>query len=111
MPNTAPQDPDFQARSQACLDDLLEVLDSFDPDELEADLSGGVLKIQFADGRTCVVNRQAAASQIWLAEGAEAWHFQFDPAQAQWLDTKGRGELRAILTAVVSARLGRSVDL
>ncbi len=111
MSNTAPHDPDFQAHSQACLDGLLEVLDTFDPDELEADLSGGVLKIQFADGRTCVVNRQAAASQIWLAEGAQAWHFRFDPAQAQWLDTKGRGELRAILGEVITARLGRRVEL
>lgn len=90
---------------------LLTQLDLFDPDELEADLAQGVLKITFADRRVCVLNRQAAANQIWLAEGASAWHFEFSPDRNAWLDTKGRGELTAILAKVVGDRLGRKVTL
>ncbi|MCA8978239.1 MAG: iron donor protein CyaY [Planctomycetes bacterium] len=111
MANTAPHDPDFDAHSQACLTGLLDALDAFDPDELEADLAAGVLKIQFADGKVCILNRQSAASQIWLAEGAQAWHFSFDPDQGDWLDTKGRGKLEDILSETVSARLGRPIRL
>lgn len=86
-------------------------LDSFDPDELEADLAGGVLRIAFADGRNCIMNRQSAANQIWLAEGASAWHFEFDPVRNEWLDTKGRGELPRILADILSRRLGRPVSV
>ena len=100
----------FQAKADACLRALQLRLDAFDPDELEADYSSGVLKIVFADQRTCVLNRQSAARQIWMAEGASAWHFLPDAAD-RWIDTKGRGDLGSILAAVVAGRLGRSVAL
>lgn len=104
-------DPDYLQRADACLADLLTRLDAFDPDELEADLAGGVLKISFADGGNCIVNRQAAAQQIWMAEGATAWHFTWDEARNAWIDTKGRGDLRQNLADVLRRRLGRDVDL
>lgn len=102
-------DPDFQQAADAFLKDLVRRLDSFDPDDLEADLSGGVLRIAFPDGRNCVLNRQAAVQQIWMAEGATAWHFAAQGGQ--WVDSKGRGELRAVLTGVLARRLGRDVQL
>ena len=95
-------------RADECFQRLLAALDRFDPDELEADLSGGVLKIGFADKRNCVLNRQAAANQLWLAEGAQAWHFSLDD-QGQWIDTKGRGALPDVLSEVLTRRLGRPV--
>lgn len=104
-------DSAYLQQADRCLHDLLTRLDTFDPDELEADFAGGVLKIGFPDGRNCIVNRQAAAQQIWMAEGATAWHFTFDAARDAWLDTKGRGELRQILTDVLRRRLGRPVTL
>jgi CyaY protein len=91
--------------------DILDRLDEFDPDELEADLSMGVLRMTFADGRKCIMNRQTAAHQIWLAEGARAWHFSRDAARQCWVDTKGQGELRPILASILSTRLGRAVEL
>lgn len=103
-------DAGFLAQADACLARLVRSLDAFDPDELEADLAGGVLRISFADGRNCILNRQAAASQLWLAEGASAWHFALG-ADGEWHDTKGRGTLTAILADVLSRRLGRPVRL
>jgi CyaY protein len=108
---TSSSDSPYLQQAEQCLHDLLTRLDTFDPDELEADLAGGVLKVSFPDGRNCIINRQAAAEQIWMAEGATAWHFTFDPAQKQWLDTKGRGELRRALEDVLRRRLGRDVQL
>lgn len=104
-------DSEYLQQADQCLRGLLTRLDTFDPDELEADFAGGVLKISFPDGRNCIINRQAAAQQIWMAEGATAWHFTFDAQQKAWTDTKGRGELRAILTGVLGRRLGRDVQL
>lgn len=104
-------DPAFQYDQEVerLFADLVEQCDAFDPDELEAETSAGVVKFTFADGSRCIMNRQAAAQQVWLAEGASAWHFAFDRAQRKWLDTKGRGDLRTILGSIVTARLGRSV--
>jgi CyaY protein len=70
-----------------------------------------VLRITFADRRNCILNRQSAASQIWLAEGASAWHFALDPDSRSWSDTKGRGELNKILAEVLTRRLGRPIRL
>lgn len=108
-----PQDDeqDFLTQAQTTMTSLVSVLDAFDPDELEADFAGGVLRISFADGRTCIMNRQSAANQIWLAEGATAWHFERAPDSDRWLDTKGRGELRSVLGEVLSQRLGRKIVL
>lgn len=103
--------PDFQHASDSLLRRVLARLDSFDPDELEADLAGGVLRITFADRKNCILNRQSAANQIWLAEGASAWHFAQDLASGRWLDTKGRGDVDAILGEILSRRLGRAIDL
>lgn len=107
---TAPE-PDFLRHVDECFRRLLATLDRFDPDELEADLAGGVLRLQFADGRNCILNRQSAANQIWLAEGASAWHFERDPSSGEWCDTRGRGELRRILAEILTRRLGRPVAL
>ena len=100
----------FAAESDSLLRGILGQLDSFDPDELEADYSAGVLKITFADRRVCILNRQGAARQIWLAEGASAWHFERDPA-GRWVDTKGRGGIDAVLSAVLTKRMGRVVAI
>lgn len=109
MANSA--DQQFLARADALLASLQQALDTFDPDELEADAAGGVLRIRFPVGSICILNRQAAAHQIWLAEGASAWHFVFDEASASWVDTKGRGSLGAILAGILTKRLGRQITL
>ena len=106
-----PGDQEFLQHAEACMQAILAKLDAFDPDELEADLSAGVLRITFADSRNCILNRQSAAHQIWLAEGASAWHFARDPVSGAWNDTKGRGGLPQILNGILSRRLGRAVDL
>jgi CyaY protein len=100
----------FLQRADSLLKDLVRQFDEFDPDELEAEATEGVVKLTFADGSRCVLNRQSAAHQMWLAEGATAWHFEANPT-GQWLDTKGRGELRAVLAEVLTRRLGRAIEL
>ncbi|MCA8955871.1 MAG: iron donor protein CyaY [Planctomycetes bacterium] len=102
---------DFERRADAFMLSVLNALDRLDPDEIDPQLAMGVLTIEFADGRKCIMNRQGAAQQIWLAHGATAWHFQFDAASGQWLDTKGRGELCSILEQTLSTALGHAVSL
>jgi CyaY protein len=100
-------DQAFLHRAERLVNGIVSVLDRCDPDELEAEVAQGVVKIAFADGSRCILNRQSAARQIWLAEGATAWHFAFDEADQRWIDTKGRGELLSILAGIVCRKLGR----
>jgi CyaY protein len=109
-PGMPGDDQGFVREADAVMEQLLDRLSEEDPDELEADLAMGVLTIQFADGSRCVINRQTAAHQIWLAVGASAWHFARE-SDGRWLDTKGRGELRGILARELAARLGRRLEL
>lgn len=104
-------DQTFLQHADQCMAAILQQLDAFDPDDLEADLSMGVLKLSFRDGRKCILNRQTAAHQIWLAEGATAWHFVLDAQTGRWMDTKGRGDLHTILGDVIGKKLGRPVKL
>lgn len=108
-PMSTDPDQDFLQAADQVLHSIQRRLDEFDPDEIEADLASGVLKITFPDRRNCILNRQAAAQQIWLAEGASAWHFL--RTANTWSDTKGRGDLETILGDILSRRLGRTVRL
>ena len=100
----------FSKAADAYMARLFDRLQDEDPDELDCDLAMGVLSMEFADGTRCILNRQSAAQQIWLAEGASAWHFQPDDS-GEWNDTKGRGRLSEVLAAVLERRLGRAVRL
>ena len=104
-------DIEFLQRADAAMSAILTVLDGIDPDEVDTDLAAGVLTMEFADGKKSVMNRQGGAHQIWLAEGATAWHFAWDEATSQWRDTKGRGALEEVLGRVLSSRLGRAITL
>lgn len=104
-------DQEFLRRAESLMAALLAKLDEIDPDELEADSAAGVIKMVFADRGVCVLNRQTAAHQIWLAEGATAWHFERDTETDTWMDTKGRGSLSRVLNEVLSKRLGRAIEL
>ena len=104
-------DLEFTREADQFMEKLLDALDEFDPDDVDAQLSMGVLTMEFRDGSKCVMNRQTAAHQIWLAEGATAWHFDKDESTGTWIDTKGRGEIRVVLSEVLSRRLDRTVSL
>jgi CyaY protein len=100
----------YLRRADECLARVAVWLERFDPDELDFSTSDGVVSLQFADGARYVLNRQAAASQMWFAAGARAWHYGFDEATQSWLDDRDRHALFANIGAVVSKKLGRAVE-
>ena len=105
------KDHEFSTRADRFMSEVLEALDRIDPDDIDSQLAMGVLTMEFADGTKCIMNRQTAAHQIWLAHGATAWHFAYDEASGTWQDTKERGDLKSILEATLSEKLGRPVGL
>lgn len=104
-------DHQFEMLADQFMESVLQTLDELDPDELDSQLAMGVLTMEFEDGSKCIMNRQVAAQQIWLAAGATAWHFDYDAHSDHWQDTKGRGSLKTILGEVLTERLGRPVSV
>lgn len=102
---------DYQKHATDCLSTVEAWLEDFDPDELDFTPSDGVVTMEFADGTRFVLNRQSAASQIWYAAGARAWHFDYDADKCIWVDDKEGRELFERIAETVGAQLGREVHL
>jgi len=102
---------DYLKHAGDCLSRVETWLEDFDPDELDYTPADGVVTLEFADGMKFVLNRQAAASQMWFAAGARAWHFDYDAAKGQWIDDKEGRELYGRISETVSEKLGRPVTL
>ncbi len=71
--------------------------------------AGGVLEIEFEDGSVIVVNKQAAAQELWVAAKSGGFHYRWDGAG--WRDTRSGEELFAALSRLVSSQAGRAVVL
>ncbi len=87
-------------------DRLLAALEEQIGSHEDADLQGGVLTVEAAQG-TWLLNKHAHTMQIWLSSPVSgARHYAFDAAAGLWLDTRGGPDLLALL----SAELGFPVD-
>jgi CyaY protein len=94
-----------------CLGRVAGWLEGFDPDELDYATTDGVVTLSFRDGARYVLNRQSAASQMWFAAGARAWHYGWDEEKQAWVDDRDGHLLEAKIAETVSAKLGREVQL
>ena len=94
-----------------CLDRVADWLEGFDTDEVDYSMTDGMVSLDFPDGKRFVLNRQSGNSQMWLAAGVRAWHYDWSPEQECWLDDKDGHELHARLAEVVGEKIGRTVTL
>lgn len=69
----------------------------------------GVLELEFQDGSKMIINRHAAAREIWVAAKSGGFHFRHDGTA--WRDTRDGTELFAALSRLVSAQAGAPVTL
>ena len=95
-------DAEFESLADATLAALERAIDKV---ELDADVQtkgAGVLEIEFADGAKMVINRHAAAREIWVAAKSGGFHFRHDGKA--WRDTRDGTELFAALSKIVSAQ-------
>lgn len=83
--------------------DALARLDEAVRDAVDADLSNGILTLEFEDGAKFVINSHAAARQIWAAANLSAMHFGWNGAH--WIDSKTGRELFAEIGRLVSEKL------
>lgn len=70
---------------------------------------GGILELEFEDGSKIIVNRHAAAREIWLAARSGGFHFRWDGEH--WTGTRDGEELMAAVARCMSEQAGTPVTL
>ena len=100
---------EFRKRTDAIYKAVIERLDTEDPDDIEAEMSAGVVKIRLKSGKIFVLNHQAPLREVWYAAGDRAWHFQYEASTAKWVDPRNFDELAATLSATITRAAGRAV--
>lgn len=100
---------EFLSRSEQALRAIEQALEASGVDADFELKDAGVLEIEFADGSKLIVNRHAAAREIWLAARSGGFHFRWDGAV--WRDTRDNTELFAALSRVASLQAGQPVNL
>ena len=100
---------DELGRLEAALNQVL------DRDEADFDYElkpGGIIELEFADGSKVIVNRHAAAREIWVAARSGGFHFKppQSPGKA-WTGTRDGEALAAVLSRCLSEQAGVPVRL
>jgi len=102
---------DYVTRAGQELRLLVEALDEQLSDELDTELESDILTIEFSDGARYVINSHRAARQIWMAAERTAWHFDWEPAQGDWVAAKTGEALWGALSSVLTRKLGTPTTL
>ena len=100
---------EFAALAEPALERIEAALEDSGVDADVERKEGGVLEIEYADGSRMVINRHAAAREIWVAAPSGGFHFRWDGTA--WRDTREGSELFAALSRLVSALSGQTVRL
>jgi len=102
-------DSEFALLADAALQRIEAGLEAAGADVDFAMVASGVLEIEFSERSKVIVNRHAAAKEIWVAARSGGFHFRWDGKV--WRDTRDGGELFAALSALVSAQAGERIEL
>ncbi len=97
------------AHIEHALDRLQESVDVTWDYELKP---GGIIELDFEAGGKIIINRHAAAREIWIAARSGGFHFKppIEPEQA-WTDTRTGNALAAVLSECISDQAGEPVSL
>jgi CyaY protein len=102
-------DSEFEAHAAQALEGIERALERSGIDADFESKEGGVLELEFADGSKIIVNRHAAAREIWVAARSGGFHFRWDGSV--WRDTRSGDELFTALSQLVSAQSSQTVVL
>jgi CyaY protein len=97
------------ARIEAALERLLEEGDAdFDIEQKP----GGIIEIEMDDGSKIIVNRHAAAREIWVAARSGGYHFRPpEGPDGHWIGTRDGQELATVLARCLSEQAGAALRL
>lgn len=100
---------DVQRQIDETLETLMRRFDELDHEAFDADTADGKITIEFESGDCFIITRQTSVNQIWMAEPAGGWHFDWNGTL--WLCDKRSIELIQTLEDLISARVGEAISL
>lgn len=98
----------FIELAESTLQRIQSAVEEVDED-LDVDRQGNVLTIEFDDGFQIVINLQTPTQQIWLASLKGGHHYEF--YGSDWLDMSSKRSITEDLSALLTKKLGRAVEL
>ena len=98
----------FHTRVDAVFAAIEGALDGGDAD-IDSEISGGILTLEFGNGSKVIINRQTFNREIWVAAKSGGFHFRFDGAD--WRDTRSHEPLDALLSRVLSEQSGNVMSI
>ena len=89
---------DYVALADECLDAILEKADelSDERDDVEAELSSGVLTLKIAGAGTWVINKQVPNRQLWLSSPVSG-PCRYEYVDGTWTHTRDGSSLSELL--------------
>lgn len=87
---------------EAAIEAAIDTLD------LDIDLEkkpGGILELECPDGSKIIINRHAAAREIWVAARSGGFHFAWNGSQ--WRSGRDDSELRATIARCIKEQAGQ----
>ena len=95
------------ARMETALEKLHEMSDADWDYELKP---GGILEMEFKDYSKIIINRHAAAREIWIAARSGGFHFQPPESPGKpWLDSRSGQRIAEVLGRCMSEQAGVSL--
>ncbi|HEY5682707.1 MAG TPA: iron donor protein CyaY [Sulfuricaulis sp.] len=77
--------------------------------DIDFEAAGGILTLEFGNGTKIIINKQGAASQIWVAAKSGGFHYGW--VEGHWINDQSGEELMSELSRLVSEQSGEDVDL
>jgi CyaY protein len=69
---------------------------------------GGILELEFDNGSKIIINRHAAAREIWVAARSGGFHYK--PEGGRWINTRDGEDLYAALARVIGEQAGKPIS-
>ena len=106
------EESEFHARVDrvlAAIENAVEAAIETSDANIDSEINGGILSLEFADGSKVIVNRQTPLREIWVAAKSGGFHFRLDGTL--WRDTRGGDALDALLTRVIAQQSGHVIPI
>ena len=79
--------------------------------DVDFENAGEILTLEFANRSKIIINKQSAASQIWVAAKSGGYHYSFDAGAQQWRNDQNGVELFDELSRLISEQAGARIAL
>ncbi len=97
---------EFNELADAIFDRIQQAVDDSGAD-IECNLNGPVLELEFEDGSKIIINRHAPNKEIWLAAKSGGFHYAFQ--EGNWNSRRDGSELFGKLGELIKMGTGAAV--